>query len=86
MLSHSDLIICLKSDFERCDVFRNRNEFVAFSYVNIKRPTCVVGQVYTKNTIGNNVLIGLGVNIVDDITIGNNVVIGASSVVKKYTL
>lgn len=22
-----------------------------FSYVNIKRPTCVVGQVYTKITI-----------------------------------
>ena len=27
-----------------------------FSYVNIKRPTCVVGQVYTKITIKPSLL------------------------------
>ena len=34
-------------------------------------------------TIGNNVMIGPGVNIVEDITIGNNVIIGAGAVVVK---
>ena len=34
-------------------------------------------------TIGNNVMIGPGVNIVENITIGNDVVIGAGAVVVK---
>ena len=34
-------------------------------------------------TIGNNVMIGPGVNIVENVMIGNNVIIGAGSVVVK---
>ncbi|EJW89846.1 hypothetical protein EVA_22047, partial [gut metagenome] len=31
-------------------------DYLSFSYVNIKRPTCVVGQVYTKITIKPSIL------------------------------
>lgn len=33
--------------------------------------------------LGNNIMIGPGVSIVDDVTIGNNVIIGAGSIIVK---
>jgi serine O-acetyltransferase len=50
---------------------------------NLSQFTTIGSNKNTPATIGNNVYIGPGCSIVEDVTIGDNAIIGAGSVVTR---